>query len=175
MSPETLFRLHLVLGYLVWLVCFFTYVWPRLRSMAPFEAHRAIATLHSFRFFGLAFMLPGVVSADLPASFAVATAYGDLMTGLLATLALLMARKRPLFWLLAVAFNLVGLVDILFAYYHAMVAGIPQHAGQLGAMYVVPVLYVPLLVITHVTAFYLLMRTRRAPRTAGQQNHVQYT
>jgi hypothetical protein len=31
-------------------------------------------------------------------------------------------------------------------------------AGQLGAAYVIPIIYVPLLMITHVAAFYLLLR-----------------
>jgi hypothetical protein len=31
-------------------------------------------------------------------------------------------------------------------------------AGQLGATYAIPVLYVPVLMITHVVAFYLLLR-----------------
>ena len=31
-------------------------------------------------------------------------------------------------------------------------------AGQLGAAYAIPIVYVPLLMITHCVAFYLLMR-----------------
>src|SRR6202008_2554525 len=62
MSPETVFRIHLALGYGAWLLCFGVYIWPRLKAMDAFEAQRAIATLHSFRFFGLVFVLPGVVS-----------------------------------------------------------------------------------------------------------------
>jgi len=76
MSPETLFRIHLVLGYLAWLLCFGVYIWPRLRSMDHVEAQRAIATLHSFRFFGLVFILPGVVG-NLPAGFATFAADGE--------------------------------------------------------------------------------------------------
>ncbi|RAR52689.1 hypothetical protein C7401_13181 [Paraburkholderia unamae] len=158
MSPKLLFQLHLVLGYVAWLLCFGAYIWPRLKSMDPFDAQRAIATLHSFRFFGLVFMLPGVVSPDLPASFAVFAAYGDLATGLLAMLALLTARIRALFWSFAVAFNLVGAADLILDYYHAIQADLPAHAGELGAMYAIPVIYVPLLAITHATAFYLLLR-----------------
>lgn len=158
MSPKLLFQLHLVLGYVAWLLCFGAYIWPRLKSMDPFDAQRAIATLHSFRFFGLVFMLPGVVSPDLPASFAVFAAYGDLATGLLAMLALLTARVRALFWSFVVAFNLVGAADLILDYYHAIQADLPAHAGELGAMYAIPVIYVPLLAITHATAFYLLLR-----------------
>ena len=107
MSPETLFRIHLVLGYVAWLLCFSAYIWPRLKAMDNIEAQRAIATLHSFRFFGLVFILPGVVG-NLPAGFATFAAYGDFATGLLAMLALLTVKIRPLFWLFVVAFNLVG-------------------------------------------------------------------
>src|ERR1700722_2344924 len=95
MSPQTLFQIHLALGYVAWLLCFSVYILPRLRSMEPFEAHRAIATLHSFRFFGLAFLLPGVVGPHLPSSFTTFTAYGDFAAGVLALLALLTARVRP--------------------------------------------------------------------------------
>src|SRR6267142_2104477 len=70
MSPQILFLTHLVLGYVAWLLCFGVYIWPRLKAMDHFEAQRAIATLHSFRFFGLVFILPGVVSPNLPADFA---------------------------------------------------------------------------------------------------------
>ncbi|CAB3757213.1 hypothetical protein [Paraburkholderia humisilvae] len=161
MSSERLFQLHLVLGYVAWLLCFRTYVWPKLKSMDALEAQRAIATLHSFRFFGLVFILPGVVSPDLPASFAGFAAYGDLATGLLAMLALFTARIRSLFWLFVVAFNLVGAIDLILDYYHATQVDLPARAGELGAMYAIPIIYVPLLMITHVAAFYLLLRPIR--------------
>ncbi|MGC1294398.1 MAG: hypothetical protein WA869_05095 [Alloacidobacterium sp.] len=158
MSPQTLFQLHLVLGYVAWLLCFGVYILPKLRSMGRVEAHRAIATLHSFRFFGLVFILPGVVGPNLPVSFATFAAYGDLATGLLAMLALLAVRIRPLFWLFVFAFNLVGTTDLILDYYHAVQAGLPALAGQLGATYVIPIIYVPVLMITHVVALYWLVR-----------------
>ena len=157
MSPEFIFDLQLVLGYVAWLLCFSAYILPRLRAMDRIEAHRAIATLHSFRFFGLVFILPGVVG-NLPAGFDPFAAYADLATGVLAMLALLTVRMRPLFWAFVVAFNLVGVVDLLLDYYHAVQLGLPAVAGQLGVAYAIPVIYVPLLMITHVTAFYLLLR-----------------
>ncbi len=162
MSPETLFRIQLVLGYVAWLLCFSVYILPRLRSMERFEAHRAIATLHSFRFFGLVFVLPGVVG-NLPPSFATFAAYGDFATGLLALLALLTVRVRPLFWVFVVGFNVVGAADILIDYYHAIAANLPSIVGQLSSTYVIPILYVPLLMITHGVALYWLVR--REPAT----------
>src|SRR5882762_270766 len=158
MSPEPLFQIHLVLGYVAWLLCFRAYVWPWLKSMDRVDAQRAIATLHSFRFFGLVFILPGVVGPHLPASFATFAAYGDLATGVLAMLTLLAVRIRPLFWALVVAFNVVGTADLILNYYHAVQVGLPALAGELGATYAIPIIYVPVLMITHFVAFYLLVR-----------------
>ncbi len=160
MSIETLFRIQLVLGYVAWLLCFAVYIWPRLASIDRLAAHRAIATLHSFRFFGLVFIVPGLVGPNLPAGFATFAAYGDFATGMLAMLALLAVRVRPLFWLFVVAFNLVGTADLVVVYYHATLLGLPAMAGGLGTTYIIPIIYVPLLMITHVAAFYLLLRDR---------------
>jgi hypothetical protein len=158
MSTESLFRIHLVLGYVAWSLCFGAYILPWLRSMDRIEAQRAIATLHCFRFFGLVFILPGIVSPNLPADFAVFAAYGDFATGVLAMLALLTVRIRPLFWVFVVAFNLVGTVDLIVDYYHAIQVDLPAHGEWLGSTYAIPIIYVPLLMITHLFAFYLLVR-----------------
>ena len=154
MTVERIFQIQLVLGYVAWLLCFGVYLLPKLRALDRIQAHRAIATLHSFRFFGLVFIVPGVVG-QLPPSFA---AWGDFATGVLALLALLTVRIRPLFWSLVVAFNVIGVVDLVVDYYHAIRAGLPAMAGQFGATYVIPILYVPLLMITHVVALYWLLR-----------------
>jgi hypothetical protein len=123
MSPATVFQIHLVLGYVPWLLCFGAYVWPRLKAMDQVEAQRAIATLHSFRFLGLVFIVPGVVGPNLPAGFATFAAYGDFGTGMLAIVALI----------------------------------------------TIPIIYVPVLMITHVAAFYLLARPQaQAARTADK-------
>jgi hypothetical protein len=164
MAPQLIFTAQLLLGYVAWLLCLRAYIWPKLKSMDRVEAHRAIATLHSFRFFGLVFILPGVVGPDLPAAFAPFAAYWDLATGVLAILALLTVKVRPAFWTFVVAFNVVGAVDLALDYYHAMTIGLPALAGQFGAAYAIPIIYVPLLMITHIVAFYLLARPQRVPR-----------
>jgi hypothetical protein len=162
MSTEVLFQTHLILGYVAWLLCFGAYGLPWLSSMDRVAAQRAIATLHSFRFFGLVFILPGVVGHNLPANFAVFAAYGDFATGVLAMMALLMVRIPRLFSPFVVTFNLVGMVELVVDYYHAIQAGLPAHAEKLGAAYAIPILYVPLLMITHIAAFYFLLRPPKA-------------
>jgi hypothetical protein len=170
MSPQAIFQIQLVLGYVACLLCFGSYFLPRLKSMERFDAQRVIATMHSFRFFGLAFIVPGVVGTNLPAPFATFAAYGDFATGVLAILALLSGRIRPLFWFFVVAFNVVGATDILVDYYHAIRLGLPEVAGQLGATYVIPIIYVPMLMITHAVALYWLVRPRtRAVQTIAEK------
>lgn len=163
MSPQTVFRIHLVLGYVAWLLCFGAYIWPKLRSMDRLEAQRAIATLHSFRFFGLVFILQGVVGAHLPAAFATTAAYGDFATGALALMALLTVRLRRLFSLFVISFNVVGVIDLIVDYYLAVQLDLPNVAAELGSAYAIPIIYVPLLMITHLAAFYLLVRAERRP------------
>ena len=163
MSPAMVFSAHLILGYVPWLLALSTYVLPKFKTMGQMEVQRAIATLHSFRFFGLVFILPGVIGPHLPAGFGAFAAYGDLATGILAMLALLTVRIRALFWAFIVAFNVVGAADLLIDYYHGTLYDLPSHAGELGAAYAIPILYVPLLMITHVVALYWLVRPQSKP------------
>ena len=163
MPAQDIFSIDMALGYLASALCIATYVWPRLRAMDRVEAHRAIATFNSFRFFGLAFLLPGFVGPSLPQGFAVPVAYGDLVTGLLAILALLTVRVRFLFWPLVWAFNLVGLADLVIGTARGVSVNLPAAAGQLGVGYAILMLYVPALFWTHIVAFWLLLRPERAP------------
>lgn len=161
MPPQAIFLIDMSLGYLAWALCIATYIWPWLKAMDGALAQRIIATFHSFRFFGLAFLLPGFVGQHLPQGFAVPAAYGDIATALLAILALLAFRIRPLFWLLIFAFNVVGLGDLIIDTANASRLGLPNVAGELGAAYAIPMLYVPALFWTHIVAFALMLRSRK--------------
>ena len=166
MSPANIFSLQLVLGYVAWLLCYRVYIWPRLKSMDRVEAQRAIATLHSFRFFGLAFVVPGVVGSHLPGRLCCLRRVRRFGNRRARHSRAAHRQARPLFWLFVVAFNVVGAADLLLNYYHAVQANLPAVAGELGATYVIPIIYVPLLMITHFAAFYMLMRPAARPALA---------
>ena len=167
MQAAAIFTIQLVLGYAAWALAFGSYIWPGLRSMDAARAHRAIATLHSFRFFGLIFILPGIVGPQVPSGFGVPAAWGDLATAVLAMLALACFRTRPLFWAFIVAFNIVGSLDLAVAYFDAVRLHLPEASGQLGPAYLVPILYVPVLVMTHGAAFALMMRSLQGAHVAA--------
>ena len=128
---------------------------------------RPLLIPHSFRFIGLAFLVPGVVSPELPSAFAHAAAYGDFIAAMLALLSLVSLPRRAGF-VIAWICNLWGAADLLNAFYQANEAGLM--AGQLGAAYFIPTLVVPLLLITHGLAFRILLQrqSQSAMREAGR-------
>lgn len=156
MRPQALFGISIALGFLVWGIVAARYLWPALRTRSRLDALRPLLLLHSFRFVGLAFLVPGVVSPELPAAFARPAAYGDLGAAVLALIALAGLQSRPgiaLVWV----FNLWGTADLLLAYYQGRI-GVGVEPGQLGAAYFIPTVVVPLLLVTHVLVFRLLLR-----------------
>jgi hypothetical protein len=151
-------------SFIAWGIVTARYVWPELRLRQRAEALRPVLILHSFRFIGLAFLVPGVVSPDLPVAFARPAAYGDLTAAILALLALSFL-SNPFGVAVAWIANLWGAADILNAFYQANHAGLL--AGQLGAAYFLPTLIVPLLMITHGLSFRILLQHQNV--TAAQE------
>jgi hypothetical protein len=171
MLPQLWFFVSIAFGFIAWGIVTARYIWPKLRLLQRAEALRPVLILHSFRFIGLAFLVPGVVSPDLPSAFAHSAAYGDIVA---ATLALLSLVSLPsgagvvIAWI----FNLWGTADILNAFYQANDSGLV--AGQLGATYFIPTLVVPLLLITHGLVFRILIQhqSESAMRESWQPGEV---
>jgi hypothetical protein len=155
MLSQLCFFASIAFSFIAWGIVTARYIWPQLRLLRRSEALRPLLVLHSFRFIGLAFLVPGVVSPDLPSTFAHSAAYGDIIATILALLALVSLR-RGVGIVIAWIFNLWGSADILNAFYQANSAGLL--AGQLGAGYFLPTLVVPLLLITHGIIFRVLLR-----------------
>jgi hypothetical protein len=155
MQPQVCFFLSIAFSFIAWATVAARYIWPELRGRQRAEALRPLLILHSFRFIGLAFLVPGVVSPDLPSAFAHSAAYGDIIAATLALLSLLLVSSGAgvvIAWI----FNLWGSADLLNAFYQANHAGLL--ARQLGSTYFIPTLVVPLLLITHGLAFRILLQ-----------------
>ncbi len=170
MPVQALFGLSVAFSFLAWGTVTARYIWPALRDRSRIEAIEPLLVLHAFRFFGLSFLVPGVVSPDLPATFAFDAAYGDIIAAVLALLALAALRGRlgsPLLWI----FNIWGSADLLNAFYQANLSGLAP--GQFGAAFFIPTVIVPLLLITHGLMFWLLLRNpsrasvSRSPRLSA--------
>jgi hypothetical protein len=155
MESQLSFFMCIAFSFIAWGIVTVRYVWPALRLRSRAEALRPLLMLHSFRFVGLAFLVPGVVSPDLPSTFAYSAAYGDIIAAMLAVLALISlpsAAGVAAAWI----FSLWGSADLFNAFYQANRAGLVP--GQLGATYFIPTLVVPLLLITHGLTFRILLQ-----------------
>ena len=171
------FFVSIAFSLVAWGIVTARYIWPQLRDRQRAEALQPLLVLHTFRFIGLAFLVPGVVSPALPPAFAHSAAYGDVIAAVLALLALLLLRRQSgvaAVWI----FNLWGSADLLNAFYQANHAGLL--AGQLGATFFVPTLIVPLLLITHGLTFRILLQRENESATnfgrqPAQRTHVALT
>jgi hypothetical protein len=162
-----LFGASVAFGLAAWGAVAWHYIWPALRKRTSPENLRPILLLHSFRFLGLAFVVPGVVSPALPAAFAQPVAYGDLITATLALLTLGAPGTRAgtmMTWV----FNIFGTADLLYAFFQGAAISLPDNPGLLGATYFILSAYVPLLLITHGLAFRILLQTNAVARTRGK-------
>ncbi len=157
MNSQQIFGLQVLLSFLVYGLVAKWYVTPRLAPLPLETALQPLLVLHALRHMGMVFLVSTVVGPSLPASFAVPAAYGDLLAGLLALAAIVALRARsrialPLTWM----FNVIGLLDLVNAFYQGL-----AHDVQLGAAYFIPTFVVPTLVITHVMIFRMLVRHPR--------------
>ena len=159
MPYPVLFGISVAFGLAVWGAVAWHYIWPMLRERSSPENLKPILLLHGFRFLGLAFVVPGVVSPELPAAFAQPVAYGDFITAILALFALAILGTRAgtmVTWV----FNTFGAADLLFAFYLGSRISLPNNPGLLGAGYFILAAYVPLLLITHGLAFRILRQAK---------------
>jgi hypothetical protein len=158
MDIRLLFGLSILMSFVAFGLVTKLYIWPRLRTLQRNDAILPLVLPHTFRFVGLSFLVPGVVSPLLPSAFAVPAAYGDLIATILAVAASVALFKRAslaatLVWL----FNVWGAADFLFAFYQG-VFGVQLDARMLGAAFFIPTVIVPAGLITHGLIFWLLVR-----------------
>jgi len=153
MDAQAIFGLQFAMNIIMWGLLAYWLLTPWLAKKLPNEALFFLVLPHAFRHMGMVFLVSGVVAQKLPDNFAGPAAYGDLLAGLLAILALIALRNnwsaaRALVWI----FNIIGFVDLLNALRHLNVV------PNFGATWFIPTLYVPLLIVTHIMIFYWLLK-----------------
>ena len=168
MPIDLILLLSILMGLTAYSIIAKWYVMPILLSLPRARALVPLLLLHSFRFVGLAFLIPGVTSQPLDSRFANPAAYGDLIAALLALLAILTLRRGwrtaiPVVWV----FNVEGTLDLL----NAITQGLRYtEGGSLGATFFIPMVVVPALLVSHVMIFIMLLRgepTSPGNRDAG--------
>ena len=156
METTILFAVSVLTSLIVWNKIIKKYFWPRSKALELKKAVQPILFLHSFRFAGLSFFVPGVVHAGLNPAWAIPAAFGDFVAAILALLTVSLINSisfRPLLWV----FNIWGLADLILAFIDGPRYGIIPF---LGPAYYIVILYVPLLLLTHLTVFKLLLKSK---------------
>lgn len=164
MSPQAIFLLQFILSLIVFGLVAKWVLAPWLASQSQREALFWLTLPHAFRYMGMVFLVPGVVAQPLPDYFANPAAYGDLLTGVLALLTLVLLRTGwkgviGTVWL----FNVVGTVDLLNALRHVEVV------ANFGAVWYIPTLFVPLLLVTHFMIFARLLNPVPNPESSASK------
>ena len=152
MNVVLIFAIQFLMSLLVWSALAYWILAPWLKKKSATEALFFLTVPHAFRHIGMVFLVPGVVAAPLPESFAAPAALGDLLTGVLAFLALIALRKngsRLFVWI----FSVVGTIDLV----NALRQG-DEWMTNFGASWYIPTMLVPLLLVTQAMIFYRLLR-----------------
>jgi hypothetical protein len=132
------------------------YLLPLVPRVAVKHILVPILLLHSMRHLGMMFLTRGATYPGLPPEFAYKAAFGDLLTAILAFVAIPLVLNgsglaKPAVWV----FNVVGTVDLLTAITTATIYNAPP---AMGPAYWIPAFWVPMLLVTHYVVFVLLRR-----------------
>jgi hypothetical protein len=160
-------HIHFFISYVVAFIAFGLiakwYIWPNIKDRPAESALPPFLLYACLRVNGLMFLMPGLVSPQLPQGFAVPTAYGDLTATVLALVALACVRTRSVAAVTVVwLFNVIGLLDLIYANISTFTERVDP--VELGASYYLAVLNVPAMVVVHSMVFAYLIRGRAATR-----------
>src|ERR1700704_4088630 len=160
MEATVLFGIQFTLSLAAYALIAFWYVAPRLSRLPREAALVPLLWVHAFRIVGGTILAPGAVDAGVPMDFRTMIAFGDLLTAVLALVALIALRARfsgaiALVWLCVV----VGMLDTVNAIIQSTRYNVFAYA--LGLNWVIVSMYVPALLVSSLLIFMQLLRRDR--------------
>jgi hypothetical protein len=159
MQPIVLFGLQFTFSLVAYALAAWWYLVPRLARLPREKALVPLVWIHVLRIAGGTILAPGAVGDAVPMDFRTMIGYGDMLTALLAMVALVALRLQiryaiGLVWL----FVLVGLIDTVNAIIESMRYSVFNY--PLGVNWVIVTTYVPALLVSSVLIFIHLRRPR---------------
>ena len=151
---DRILPLNLIANTAIFYVAARLYLLPLIPRFRPQQILVPILLLHSMRHLGMMFLTRGATYPGLPSEFANEAAFGDLVTAIIAFVAIPLVLSgsglaKPAVWV----FNIVGTADLVVAITTATIYNAPP---AMGPAYWIPALWVPLLLVTHYVTFVLL-------------------
>jgi hypothetical protein len=153
---DRVLTLNLISNTAIFYIAARLYLLPQLSRFQPRQILIPILLLHSTRHLGMMFLSRGATYPGLPLQFAYPAAFGDLLTAIIAVVAIPLVLRgsdfaKPVVWF----FNIFGTIDLLLAITLATIYDAPV---AMGPAYWIPAFWVPLLLVTHYVTFVLLRR-----------------
>jgi hypothetical protein len=160
MPPIVLFGIQFTFSLVAYALIAWWYVAPRLSKLPREVALVPLVWIHAFRIVGGTILAPGAVDAAVPSDFRTMIGYGDMVTAVVALLALIALRRRMPVAIALVWLGLtVGLLDTVNAIIQSMRYSVFTYG--LGVNWVIVTMYVPALLVSSVLIFLQLRRPGR--------------
>lgn len=159
MNSVTIFWFQLVSSVFVVSLVTAWYVWPALTKLSRNSALIALLFVHVFRYVGMTELVTGMIDPKLPGEFVSSAAYGDLLEAALALVSIFALRSNwrfaiPLVWVA----NTWGFVDLLNGVRGVLQLNVPSF--NLATFWYVYTFYAPLVVVSHLMIFGVLIKSR---------------
>lgn len=159
MNSVTIFWLQLFTSVVVFSIVTAWYVWPYLTGLSRNSALIPLLFVQVPRYVGMTLLVPGMVDPKLPTEFLSAAAYGDLLEAALAFASIVALRRDwrvaiPLVWVA----NTWGFLDLLNGVRGVLQLNVPSF--NLATFWYVYTFYAPLVVVSHLTIFWILIKHR---------------
>jgi hypothetical protein len=160
MPPIVLFGIQFTFSLVAYALIAWWYVAPPLSKLPREVALVPLVWIHAFRIVGGTILAPGAVDAAVPSDFRTMIGYGDMVTAVVALLALIALRRRMPVAIALVWLGLtVGLLDTVNAIIQSMRYSVFTYG--LGVNWVIVTMYVPALLVSSVLIFLQLRRPGR--------------
>ena len=151
---DRILTLNLIANTAIFYIAVRLYLLPQLSRLRPRQVLVPILLLHSTRHLGMMFLTRGATYPGLPSQFSYPAAFGDLLTAVVALLAIPIVLRRSSIARAAVwFFNIFGTIDLVVVITLATIYDAPI---AMGPSYWIPAFWVPLLLVTHYVTFVLL-------------------
>ena len=158
MDNVTIFWMQLLVSLVVCTIVVAWYVWPYLTKLPRNSALIALLFVHVPRYVGMTLLVPYMMDPKLPKDFLFGAAYGDLLEAALALVCLFALRSN---WRFAVRLvwvtNTWGFLDLLNGVRGVLTINVPSF--NLGTIWYIYTFYAPVVVVSHVLIFMILIKS----------------
>ncbi|HET9104010.1 MAG TPA: hypothetical protein VFN55_11725 [Solirubrobacteraceae bacterium] len=159
MTSTAIFWLQIVVGAGVFSLMTAWYVWPQLTNRPLASALAPLLWVQVFRYVGMTLLVTGMIDPHLSRHLLKDGAYGDLIAAALALAAIFALRFKwryaiPLVWVA----NLWGSLDVLNVLRGVLTSHLPHY--HLESIWYIYTFYAPLVVVSAITIFVVLAKSR---------------